>query len=355
MIVVTVYAIIIFAFTSYSYVLVDPSLTLVSAPWWVALRVPLINIGFYERGLSTFFYIFIIALLFIAHYYLLKKYAKLNAFHLGLTIGGVLLISYPFLSRDLFNYMFDARILTYYGQNPYHFAPMDFPQDNWLRFMHWTHRTYPYGPVFLPLTLIPSFLSMGKFILNLLLFKGLFVGFYLLGIYFLRKMNNVWALIFATHPLVIVEGLVNAHNDLIAVSFGLMGIYYLSKNKIIMGKVFFVLSAGIKYLTFPLIFLSKKNTKINTIVIIAQTLLIAYLVFFRDIQPWYFLILFIFLPYYVKYIHMFDIFFFSLLLSYFPYLYYGSWDDMWIKQAIIIGGFSLNALYFLTKNRFFSK
>lgn len=355
MIIIAIYAIIVLALTLYSYVLVDPSLTLVSAQWWVDIRVPLINIGFHERGLSIFLYILIVFLLFIAHYYLLKKYPKLNAFRLGLVIGGLLFMSYPFLSRDLFSYMFDARILTHYGQNPYLFAPLDFPQDDWLRFMHWIHRSYPYGPTFLPLTLIPSFLSMGKFILNLVLFKGLFVGFYLLGIYVLRKMNNAWALIFATHPLILIEGLVNAHNDLIAVSFGLVGIYYLSKNKSIMGKVFLFLSAGIKYLTLPLIFLSKENKKMNYLVIALQAALVGYLVLFREIQPWYFLTFFVFLPYYAKYIRMFDIFFLALLLSYFPYIFYGSWDDIWIKQAIIIIGFILNLGYLLYKKQFLSK
>jgi hypothetical protein len=196
---------------------------------------------------------------------------------------------------------------------------------------------------------------MGKFILNLILFKGLFVGFYLLGIYVLRKMNNVWALIFATHPLILIEGLVNAHNDLIAVSFGLVGIYYLSKNKSILGKIFFILSAGIKYLTLPLILLSKKNKKMNYLVIIIQTALVGYLVLFREIQPWYFLTFFVFLPYYAQYIRMFDIFFLALLLSYFPYIFYGSWDDIWIKQAIIITGFIINGGYLLYKKRFLSK
>ena len=353
--IIAIYLLIILTLSAYSYVLVDPSLTLVNAQWWVDIREPLIQIGFHERELSTFFYISIIVLLFIAHYYILKKYPKLNAIHLGLIIGGGLLISYPFLSRDLFSYMFDARILTYYGQNPYLYAPIDFPHDDWLRLMHWTHRSYPYGPTFLPLTLIPSFLSMGKFILNLIFLKGLFVGFYLISIYYLRRLNNMWALLFATHPLILIEGLVNAHNDLIAVAFGIIGIYYLMKNKSAVGKMFLILSAGIKYLTLPLIFLSKENKRLNYIVIIIQAALIGYLVLFREIQPWYFLTFFVFLPYYAKYIRMFDIFFLALLLSYFPYIYYGSWDDIWIKQVIIIGGFCLNIFYLLVKNRFFNK
>ena len=355
MIIIVIYTIVILALTLYSYVLVDPSLTLVSAQWWVTIREPLVQIGFHQRELSTFLYILIILLLFIFHYYLLKKHPKLNPFNIGLIISSLLFISYRFLSRDLFSYMFDARILTHYGQNPYFYAPIDFPQDNWLRFMHWIHRPYPYGPTFLPLTLIPSFLSLGKFALNLILFKGLFAGFYLLGIYFLRKMNNVWALLFATHPLILIEGLVNAHNDLIAVSFGIVGIYYLSKNKNIMGRLAFILSAGIKYLTLPLIFLSKENKKMNYLVIVIQAVFVGYLVLFREIQPWYFLTFFIFVPYYAKYIRLFDIFFLSLLLSYFPYLFYGSWDDIWIKQAIIITGFILNGGYVLYKKRFLNK
>jgi len=86
----------------------------------------------------------------------IRNFKRYNPLLISILIGVGLLFSYPFLSHDLFNYLFDAKIVTFYHQNPYILKALDFPSDPWLRFMHWTHRTYPYGPSFLFLTLVPS-------------------------------------------------------------------------------------------------------------------------------------------------------------------------------------------------------
>ncbi|MFS8160257.1 MAG: hypothetical protein ACMG6E_08635, partial [Candidatus Roizmanbacteria bacterium] len=100
------------------------------------------------------------------------------------------IVMYPLLSKDFFNYLFDAKILTFYHQNPYLHKALDYPLDPWLRFMNWTHRVYPYGPAFLPITLIPSFLSFGKLIINFALFKALFALAYIHSTYLLTKMDR---------------------------------------------------------------------------------------------------------------------------------------------------------------------
>ncbi len=243
-------------------------------------------------------------------------------------IGVILFFSYPFLSHDFFNYMFDAKILTVYNKNPYLYRALDFPSDPWLLFMHWTHRTYPYGPVFLPLTLIPSFLSFGKLILNLVFFKAMFIAFYFSAVFALNKLNRSWALFFATHPLVLIEGIVNAHNDLIGVSFAIMGIYFLLNKKNAWGRIFLVFSAGIKYITVPLIFLSAGNKKINTAIFALLTAVLLYLWTKSEVQPWYFLALFTAIPFYKDWIQKLTVFFAGLLFSYYPYVRFGGWDTM---------------------------
>ena len=57
--------------------------------------------------------------------------------------------SYVAFSYDLFNYIFDAKIITFYHQNPYFHKALDYPGDPMLSFMRWTHRVYPYGPIWL--------------------------------------------------------------------------------------------------------------------------------------------------------------------------------------------------------------
>ncbi len=344
------YFLTIFFLIFYSYFLVDPNFTFFNHSLWTGFRNFVVNIGYYQRELSWWIYFILVLLLFFFHFLLIKNHKKINLRIIVLVLGLLTLFSHPFLSHDFFNYLFDARIFTYYGKNPYLYKALDFPSDPWLRFMHWTHRTYPYGPIFLIISFFPSFFSFGKLILNFFLFKLVWIIFFTLSIYFLNKLNKKWALFFATHPLIIVEGLINAHNDLIALSLALFGFYLLAKEKKIFYRVLFLLSAGIKYLTVPLIFLSKKNKKVNYLIfglLIAAIFLVS---FIGEIQPWYFLSLFVFLPIFPKLIEKLNIFFAGLLFSYYPYIRLGGWDSIEkinLKHQIILVGFLLNIFYLI--------
>lgn len=350
--VLIIYLITLFTLSLYSYALVDPNVTFINHPLWNQFRNIVLPLGYFQREQSWYIYLILIVLLFIFHFNVLKHFKKYQPLNIALATGIILLFSYPFLSHDFFNYLFDAKIVTFYHQNPYLQKALDFPSDPWLRFMHWTHRTYPYGPVFLGLSLIPSFLSFGKFILSFLFFKATLILFYVLSVYFLQKMNKKWAIIFATHPLILVEGLVNGHNDMFALSLGIIGIYYLlnSKSSQIQSRLFLILSGGIKYITFPLIFLTKKNSKINALLFAVIILILTYLSISSEIQPWYFLALFIFLPYYEVLLSRFNLFFAGLLLSYYPYIRLGGWDSadkVNMKHQIIFWFFIINAVVIL--------
>lgn len=348
--ILTNYFFLLLIFIFYSYFLVDPNFTLFNHSLWTDFRNFVINIGYYRRDLSWMIYLFLILLLFFFHHQLTKNYQKLNLRILIFSLGFLTLFSYPFLSHDFFNYMFDARIFTYYNKNPYLYKALDFPSDSWLRFMHWTHRSYPYGPVFLLISFLPSFLSFGKFILNFFLFKLIWIMFFIVSIYLLNKLNKKWAVFFATHPLVIIEGLINAHNDLVALSLAIFGIYLLVKEKKIFSRILFLLSAGIKYLTIPLLFLSKKNKKINQLIFIFSIVFVLIVSFFGEIQPWYFLSVFVFLPIFTKLIEKLNIFFAGLLFSYYPYIRLGGWDSVEkinLKHWIIFFGFLINIFYLI--------
>ncbi len=349
------YFIILALFSIYSYSLIDPNLTLFSNQLWELFRNNIIYLGYYQRSISSYIFLSFIVLLFFFHFYLVKNSKKFRPLKLALGVGLILIFSYPFLSHDFFNYMFDAKIVTFYGANPYIKKALDFPGDPWLRFMHWTHRTYPYGPVFLPLTLLPSFLSLGKLVMNFFLFKLLFAAFYFTAVYFLSKINSRWAVIFATQPLILVEGLINSHNDMVALSLAVIGIYFLFKKKI-WARWFLFFSAGIKYMTGPLLFLSKnKKSKINILVVILIISVLIYFSFWQEIQPWYYLAAFAFLPFYEQLIIRLNIFFAGLLFSYYPYIAFDFWNNLEnieMKHFIILVFFVINLLLLLIQYNF---
>lgn len=347
--IIWLYGVVLFALGIYSYLLIDPNITFFQHPLWVQFRDWAVYLGYYRRDISWNVYMTLLIILFIFHYLLTKKYKHNSALTIAALIAGIGCISYPFLSHDLFNYLFDARILTHYGKNPYLFTALDFQGDLWTRFMHWTHRTYPYGPTFLPLTLIPSFLGWGKFSLTFFLYKMMNGLLYFLAVHFLNKKNKREAMFFATHPLVIIEGLVNGHNDMIAVSIGLIGIYLLERKYAFWSKVVLLFSGGIKYVTLPLVGLvvDKKHRWYTKALFGVQISLVLYLCYKMEIQPWYFLSLFAFVPFFGLYIERLSVLFFGLLLSYYPFIRFGDWTakTVGMKRELVFIFLALQLVY----------
>lgn len=354
-----IYSLVLILLSIYSYSLVDPNITLINNSLWTNFRNYMVQWGYYRRDVTSVVYIIIIIVLCAFHFWFIKNYKKFRLRNLVGIISTIMFFSYPLLSHDFFNYLFDAKILTFYHENPYLHKALDFPQDPWLRFMHWTHRTYPYGPVFLIITLIPSFLSFGKFLLAYGLFKIMFIGAYIVSIYYLNKLNKKWAVIFATNPLILIEGVLNMHNDLIGVCLAIAGFYYVIKNKNIQARILLLLSGGIKYLTLPFLFISKKKVQVQYAVLAGTIGLIVYLSITGEVQPWYFLTLFALLSFFDDWIGKLNIFFAGLLFSYYPYIRFGGWEKAEyvsmkhsiIGIALVLNIFYVGYLYYLRKKR----
>lgn len=356
---ITIFITLLSLLSLYSYALIDPNITLISHPIWTNFRNAMVQLGYYQRESSSMYFVLLVIGLGVFNYFATKEFKQINVLKLALGASLVSIISYPFLSHDFFNYLFDAKILTFYHQNPYLHKAFDFPADPWLRFMHWTIRVYPYGPTFLPITLIPSFFAFGKFMLNMWFFKTTFAAFYFLAVYFLNKIDKKIAVFFATQPLIIVEGLINSHNDLIAVSFGVIGAYYFLNNISKKSALMVALSAGIKYLTAPLLLLAVPTTnkvfreRHVIISFIATLILILYISYTSEIQPWYFLNLLIFLPFYKELLMEFSFFFTGLVFAYYPFVRFGDWTAQTIaqKHSIIAVFFTINLVYFIFTKR----
>lgn len=348
----------------FSYSFVDLNLTLSQNETTLRFVKSVQNLGYYNRPLSSLIYtLFIITAFsfFIYNLYLISK-QKLSAkyvFLLSFANFFILVLAYPFLSSDIFNYMFDAKIITEYGSNPYTHRPLDFPQDEWLRFMRWVHRYSPYGPLWLGFSTIPYVLGFGKFITTLLSFKvfiGVFHLFNTLVIYKISESINKNKAAFATalyalNPLFLIEGIANSHNDVVLATMLILPIYFLVKNKSIFAYLSIFAGVFIKYiplLILPWIILasfSKKAVNLNKIVyfnLITMTVFTVLFSSFRitvpivssgatqvQFQPWY---LFWTLPF-ISLIGKLPLITASIALSfgaslrYLPFIYYGDWSQ----------------------------
>ena len=332
----------------YTYSQIDLNLTLFSFPSYQNVQKQLILLGYFNRPLSTLLFLLIISMAFLLYAFILKLCAsgKIKSKYLYAAIIAVSVFSvfsYPAFSHDIFNYMFDARIVTKYGQNPYLFKAQDFPDDLWTRFMHWTHRTYPYGPLWIFLTLPFSYLGFEKFVLTLFNFKVMFLIFHLGNVYLIGKITKSVAAtaFYAFNPLVIIESVVSPHNESVMLFFLLAAFYFRQIKNTLLFLITLIASGLVKYVTFilmPLFVLSSVVKKIQQKVLYQTVFILLLIAVFylstqRETYPWYFVtmigvgslipsnstkLMLVFLS-------------FGLLLRYAPYLYAGSYPP-WVGQ-----------------------
>lgn len=332
----------------YSYTQVDLSLTMSRISIYQTIEKGFQYIGWFDRPLSTYLYIAVFAFLFILYFWTIKLVSKKEVsrkivWTAIFFVTGILFVSYNAFSYDLFNYIFDAKIVTFYHQNPYLHKALDFPSDPMLSFMRWTHRLYPYGPGWLLLTVPLSFIGSNIFIVTFYLFKLLMAGFFLLTVYSVEKIGKILKLsnillpvvVFALNPFVLSESLVSAHNDIVMMGLAMFGAYQLLDAKIFKGTVFYVFSIGIKFATalillvfFILVGIKKKNYFIaaSVLVMIVAVLLATIR---TNFQPWYLLYIapFAALLFEKTYVKIpFIIISIAAVIYYVPFLFTGNWN-----------------------------
>lgn len=301
-----VYGVVIISFIIYSYSHIDLNLTLSSNPLYQSIQQQLVQLGYFNRPLSAALFLLLLTGFFGLYFLVIwlikrEKMGSSDVWKLvGITL--ILMVAYPAFSHDIFNYMFDARIVTQYGLDPRFFKALDFAGDPWTRFMRWTHRYYPYGPGWILLTLIPSYLGMGKFVITLFLFKLMFVIFHFFNSKLIEKILSkispanvsLGLAFFALNPLVLTESLVSPHNEVMMFTFALAAIYFLLSKRIVASVVFSFVSIGIKFISFvllPLMILidiKKRPSTFFTALFLAWLVMLVPVIHTREPFSWYF-------------------------------------------------------------------
>lgn len=375
------YLLVIFGLFLYSFTQVDLGLTLTRLSIWQILQTSFQYIGYFNRPLSTAIFISLIISLFAFYILFLwlshkNLVSKKQIWFVIIFVCLILTFSYNAFSYDLFNYVFDAKIVTFYGQNPYEYKALDYPGDPMLSFMHWTHRTLPYGPTWLFLTVPLSYLGLQYLLPTLILFKILMSMAFLGTVYFIGKIlniilpkNNLFGLIlFALNPLVLIESLVSSHNDIVMVFFIISSFYFLITKKYFKSILLFMLSIGVKYATVFLLpvfilflyFKRKKNLEKNLPKLFFLTIILMIFAVFgasyrTNFQPWYLLYIVPFTALLSKKYYVFIptiIFSLFALLQYVPFLYLGNWDKpvptilFWLIISSIIFSVIFSLIWF---------
>ena len=374
------------AIFSYSYV--DLNLTISQNKLILSFVDTIQQLGYFNRPQATLIYLLLIIFTFSFFIFNLWLFYKskigLNYLQFSTLASTLILVfAYPFLSSDLFNYMFDAKIILKYHASPYTHRPLDFPNDEWLRFMRWVHRYSPYGPFWLGMSIIPAFLGFGKFILNYLTFKIFISSFHLINTYIIYKVllktnpkNSIfWTATYAFNPLFLLEGVANAHNDIVLATFLILPIYFLISKKITWSYITLFTGALIKYIPVlnlpPLIFYHLKDMnrhKFRRLIFLNLATMAVFTYLFSSFkitvpfvssgatqvqfQPWY---LFWTLPLIALLDNMFLVIIAIALslgasLRYLPYLYYGDWSHPQTTnflQFITVAPLLISALFVL--------
>lgn len=338
----------------YSFTQVDLSLTLSRSSIYQTIEKYFQNVGYFQRPLSAQIYIGIVIFLFVFYLLLLRlahknMLSRRQVWGLIIVMSAILTFSYNGFSYDLFNYIFDAKIITHYGQNPYLHKALDFPGDPMLSFMHWTQRNYPYGPTWLAVTAPLSFLGMNVFLPTFFLFKAISTLAFLGTCYFIGKIisktspkKELFGLaFFAFNPLVIVESLVSSHNDILMLMFVVWALYLFMNKKYLRSSLLLILSIGVKFATvfiIPAFLLEliwargfKKISYFRLTVLMCVFMIAAIVVasLRTNFQPWYLLYV---IPFTAVIADRYYVLFPSIIMSisslaiYIPFLSSGNWD-----------------------------
>lgn len=350
----------------FSYTQVDLNLTLSRVSVWQSIQKAFQYVGFYERPLALGIYMGLAAIFFglYAGLSASAKSGRLSVQYIWriiFLITGILAFSYPAaFSYDFFNYLFTAKTVLVYHQNPYAVTPLQFAGiDPWTNFMRWTHLSSAYAPLWIGLSVIPYIFGLGYFVPVLFATKGMIAGFYVLSSYMLMKiMDKVnpkytpYVLtLFACNPLVIIETLVSGHNDIVLVAFAMVSVFYYLTKRPFSAFWYMGLSIATKLMTIfmlPVYALKKGRMWMAIWMMIGVGLVLLR----REFLPWYWVWVVPFValnPERTRLVRFMTFVSFGLVISYAPYIYFGEYsvvEQAW-KTWVIWGSVCAGALFSL--------
>lgn len=295
----SVYGVIILILGMFSYGFIDPNLTLSTDNVFLHIAEPLHSLAYTQRPIAAALFFALLIGLFACYGIFLTYAAEIfiswKRACLVLVVSAVILAcSYPALTYDLFNYILTAKVTYLYRENPYIVMPVEISNEPNLAFTRASNKVALYGPMWITLSSVPHYLGMGSIWQTIIAFKVMnaaaYLGFCYLIYRVTKKMTNV--IFFALNPLVLIEVLMNGHNDIYMMLAAIGGLLLWQQNRKVCGLLLIAASWLVKGATLvltPLLFL--KNVSTERLLVIAYCLLSVVLFVVapvrEELYPWY--------------------------------------------------------------------
>lgn len=177
---------------------------------------------------------------------------------IGLLCGVILLGLYPITALDVSVYVVNARNWVLYNANPLIIPPGAFPADPYSQLAgEYTDSTSPYGPVWEWIGRIPIQLGIRDIGAGVIAFKFIsllaYAGMAWLIGWQSRQQEEGYSVsqttamaFFALNPLVLLEAVGNAHNDMMMAAFVTLGLILWQRGKWVWAAIALTLAALIK-------------------------------------------------------------------------------------------------------------
>jgi hypothetical protein len=163
--------------------------------------------------------------------------------------------------------------------------------------MLWVHTPSAYGPIFTVIESPAYLLGLGKFVPILIIMKLTMSAFFLWCIYLVGKIGETIGfakskiiqsqLMLALNPFLLLEVVVNSHNDAVMMALFLLALLYSIKGKAAKSLLVLIASVGTKYmtaLTLPMYLFKDPKGKI---LFSFLALLLPVIIMLNRFQPWY--------------------------------------------------------------------
>jgi len=268
-----------------------------------------------DRKVHMVAYVAIILMMTLIYYFIIKKRNVLfkgikDVYKYIIVISIICIFSIPFMSSDIFYYIGIGRLSSKYGQNPYYVDMKSYVEDNNIDTStdsvmdvgyknYWAGTTVVYGALWSFICTIVAFFSFGSINIGILIFKMINVLIHIFNCILLYKISKkkIFPLIYGLNPFILIEGIINVHNDIFMVFFMLLAIYEMYKKKqIYLALIALACATAIKYvavLLLPVLIIynfREENVKVRILkcikygIIFVVFVMIPYLLYIRDFE-----------------------------------------------------------------------